>query len=299
MNPTAPAAETKTDAPAPAVAASRAAATPIVVPKKQPKTIKDHLQGDALKLEVARALPKHLSADRFMRVAITAITKTPKLAECDQASFFGALLTLSQFGLEPDGRRAHLIPFENRKRNVVECQLIIDWKGYVELAMRSGVVANLHADVVRTGDVLEYSAGQLARHVPHFLRNDADKPKEPGEVYAVYALANFRDGSSKCEVLSIDEVEAIRRRSRSGSNGPWVTDFNEMAKKTAFRRLSKWLPLSPEIIDLLDKDDDRLEEIAAQNAKRVGPIGDMASALGDLPAIGATSEGRDEEGGGA
>lgn len=268
---------------------------PVVAPaKKTPKTIKDHLQGEAFKLEVARALPKHLSADRFMRVAITAITKTPKLAECDQASFFGALLTLSQFGLEPDGRRAHLIPFENRKRGVVECQLIIDWKGYVELAMRSGVVANLHADVVRVGDLLEYSAGQLKRHVPHFLRNDADKPKEPGELFAVYALANFRDGSSKCEVLSIDEVEAIRRRSRSGNNGPWVTDFNEMAKKTAFRRLSKWLPLSPEIIDLLDKDDDRLEEIAVQNAKRVGPIGDMASALGDLPAIGAASEGREE-----
>ena len=264
-------------------AKNTAVATP--AKKAAPKTIKDHLQGEAFKLEVARALPKHLSADRFMRVAVTALTKTPKLAECDQASFFGSLLTLSQFGLEPDGRRAHLIPFENRKRGVVECQLIIDWKGYVELAMRSGVVANLHADVVRVGDLLEYSAGRLIAHVPHFLRRDADKPAEAGEVFAVYALANFRDGSSKCEVLSIDEVEGIRKRSRASDSGPWVTDFNEMAKKTAFRRLSKWLPLSPEVMDLMDRDDDRLEELAVRNAKRVGPVGDMASALGELPQV--------------
>lgn len=268
--------------------AKPAASAPAI--KKAPKTIKDHLQGDAFKMEVARALPKHLSADRFLRVAVTAMTKVPKLADCDQTSFFGSLLTLSQFGLEPDGRRAHLIPFENRKRGVVECQLIIDWKGYVELAMRSGLVANLHADVVREGDLLEYSAGRLISHVPHFLRRDADRPAESGDVFAVYALANFRDGSSKCEVLSIDEVEGIRKRSRAAESGPWVTDFNEMAKKTAFRRLSKWLPLSPEVMDLMDKDDDRLEDLAVKNAKRVGPMGDMASALGELPQVAEVTE---------
>lgn len=219
-------------------------------------TLRDHLRSAAFSDEVAKSLPSHLKPDRFVRIALTTMTKTPKLAQCDQASFFNALLTLSQLGIEPDGRRAHLIPFENRKRGVTECQLIIDWKGLAELAMRSGLVASLHADVVRDGDIFEYNAGVVCQHTPHFLRRDEEKPASAGEVYAAYAMARFKDGSSKADVLSIDEVNAVRSRSRAGSSGPWVSDFNEMAKKTAFRRLSKWLPLSPEFRDAVEADDD-------------------------------------------
>ena len=232
------------------------AATVATVPDKKTLTIRQQLESPAFADAVRKALPRHLTPDRFVRVAVTAMTRTPKLAQCDQASFFGALLTLSQLGLEPDGRRAHLIPFENRKRGVTECQLIVDWKGLAELAMRSGIVANLHADVVRRGDVFEYSAGKLTRHVPHFLRVDAEKPAEAGEIFAAYAVAEFKDGTSKADVLSVAEVEAVRNRSRAGQSGPWVTDWNEMAKKTAFRRLSKWLPLSPEFRDALEADDE-------------------------------------------
>ena len=237
-------------------------------------TIRDRLESPRFAAELSKALPKHLTPDRQIRVAVTAITRTPKLAECDQASFFGALLTLSQFGLEPDGRRAHLIPFENRKRGCVECQLIIDWKGLAELAMRSGLVANLHADVVRDGDLFDYSAGKITRHVPHFIRRDAGKPAEAGEIFAVYAIAEFRDGSTKADVMSIDEVNAIRARSRSGGSGPWATDYNEMAKKTVFRRLSKWLPLSPEFRDAVTADDeaDPIGDALNVTPKTVAPI---------------------------
>jgi recombination protein RecT len=282
--------ENKTEAAATASAPAVKAAASVAVAQKKKPTLRDHLEGAAFKDAVAKALPRHLPPDRFLRVAITAMTRTPKLAECEPASFFNALLTLSQFGLEPDGRRAHLIPYENRKRGVLECQLILDWKGIAELVMRSGVVANLHADVIREGDLFDYSAGQLKAHVPHFLRRDAAKPKDAGDLFAVYSLANFKDGTAKCEVLSMDEVEGIRRRSRAGNAGPWVTDFNEMAKKTAFRRLSKWLPLSSEIRDALDGDEDRLEERAADAAKRVGPVGSMADALGDMPPMALPSE---------
>ncbi len=122
--------------------------------------------------------------------------------------------------------------------------------------MRSGIVSTLHADVVRVGDLFQYSMGTLAVHVPHFLRSDDEKPKEAGEIFAVYATAQMKDGSRKTDVMSIHEVNAIRARSRSGQSGPWVTDFNEMAKKTAFRRLSKWLPLSPEFRDAVENDDE-------------------------------------------
>lgn len=212
------------------------------------------IEGEAFRQQVAKALPSHLKPDRFIRVALTTMMRTPKLAECDQASFFNALLTLSQLGIEPDGRRAHLIPFKNTKRNLMECQLIVDYKGLAELAMRSGVVSNLHADVVCENDTFEYDCGEVKAH-----RIDFRKPR--GAMYAAYAICRFKDGTAKAEVMGRDEIDAVRQRSRAGNNGPWVSDYSEMSKKTVFRRLSKWLPLSAEFRDAIEADDDEFVPI--------------------------------------
>lgn len=213
-------------------------------------TIRERLNQPAQLEEFRKAMPTHCKPERMARVALTAMTRTPKLADCDQASFFKCLLDLSQWGLEPDGRRAHLIPFRNNKLGITECQLIIDYKGLVELVMRSGTVSKIHADVVCENDEFEYDRGDLIHH-----KIDFAKPR--GKPYAAYCLVRMKDGSEKCEVLPREEVEAIRKRSRAGNAGPWVTDWNEMAKKTAFRRASKWLQISAEIADALERDDDR------------------------------------------
>jgi recombination protein RecT len=222
-------------------------------------TIRDHLQSDAMRKQLADALPKHITPDRMARVALTALTKTPKLAQCDQASFFQALLSCSAMGLEPDGRTAHLIPFANNKTGKVDCQLIVDYKGLVELAYRSGMVKAIHADVVREGDDFEFSLGQVVRHVPWAWRKDKTEHKQ-GEIIGAYCVITM-EAACKHEVMTRDEIESIRRRSKSGNSGPWVTDFAEMAKKTVFRRASKWIPLSSEIRDAYDRDDDRLIDV--------------------------------------
>ena len=156
------------------------------------------------------------------------------------------LLDLSAFGLEPDGRRAHLIPYKD------QCTLVIDWKGLAELAMRSGIIAKLHADVVCENDEFEFNLGEVKCH-----KIDFRKPR--GEVYAAYALAQTKTGEGFACVLSNDEVDSVRNRSRAGTSGPWASDYNEMAKKTAFRRLSKWLPLSAEFRDAQERDDEEIE----------------------------------------
>lgn len=232
--------------------------------REEPKTIRALLDDDKFKIQVARALPKHLTPDRFMRVAATAIMKTPLLKECEQVSFINALLSLSQLGIEPDGRRAHLIPFKNNKRGVVECTLIIDYKGLVELAMRSGTVANIHADVVCENDVFVYDCGEIKEHKINFRL-----PR--GKVYAAYAMCKFKDNTVKAEVMSLEEIEAIKGRSKAGGFGPWITDWNEMAKKTVFRRLSKWLPLSPEYRDILDHDADTFDPVVLNPKANVIP----------------------------
>ena len=210
--------------------------------QKNDNSIKALLEGDSFKQQVAAALPRHLSPDRFVRIACTAITKTPKLASCTPASFLNALLTLSQLGLEPDGRRAHLIPYGT------EVQLIIDYKGLAELAFNTDKVSNIHADIICENDNFEASKGEIIRHVINYK-----KPR--GDMYAAYAVVKFKDGTEKCEVMTKDEIDAIRKRSKAKSSGPWVTDYNEMAKKTVFRRLTKWIPLSPEQHDAISASD--------------------------------------------
>jgi len=209
----------------------------------KPEGIRAIISGDRFKSEIAKALPRHLTPDRFLRIALTALTKTPKLADCTPESLCACLITLSSLGLEPDGRRAHLIPYGTT------CTLIVDYKGLAELVLRSGDVSRLHADVVCENDEFDYDLGAIRRH-----KIDFKKPR--GDAYAAYALAEMKTGQIAVAVMSRDEVEGIRKRSRSGSSGPWVTDWNEMAKKTAFRRLSKWLPLSPDIRDAVEDETD-------------------------------------------
>lgn len=239
-------------------------------------TLRQQLDNPKLLEDIGKAMPAHCKPERMLRVAITMLSKTPKLAECTPSSFFNCLLSLSQWGLEPDGRRAHLIPYDNKKQGITECQLIIDYKGLVELAYRSGVVRSIHADVVREGDVFDYSAGQIRRHTPHFLRRDAEKPAAAGDVYAAYSTVELAHGAIKTEVMSREEVDGIRDRSsgyRAFKSGfvkttPWQSDWSEMAKKTAFRRVSKWLPLSADIADAFDRDDDKLDSIIVESRPR-------------------------------
>jgi recombination protein RecT len=169
-------------------------------------------------------------------------------------------MQLSQFGLEPDGRHAHLIPFWNSKTNSYDCQLIIDYKGLANLAMRSGFVSYVHADKICERDLFVYDRGAVVRHEINFK-------EDRGPAYAYYAMVKFKDGSEKADVMTMSEVKAIRARSKAGTSGPWVTDFDEMGKKTVFRRLSKWLPLSPEYRDAVDLDADALEELRFDQAK--------------------------------
>lgn len=215
--------------------------------------LRSFIAGDKFKEQVALALPKHMTPDRFARVALTAFTKTPKLLDCTRESLLQCLMTCSQLGIEPDGRHAHLIPFENRKAGTVDCQLIVDYKGLIALARRSGDVSIFKAEIVKENDGFDWLNGA----VKHTVDWRADR----GKSQAVYSYVKFKDGSEDWDVMTLAEVDAVRKRSRAANVGPWVTDFDEMAKKTVLRRHSKRLTLSPEFMDALDRDDDRLDDI--------------------------------------
>lgn len=227
--------------------------------KTPPATLKSMLSHDKMKKQFAAALPKHLSPERFVRVAMTALTRIPRLAECEQTSFFRCLLDLSSMGLEPNGRDAHLIPFRNNKTNQTECQLIIDYKGLLALVRRSGEVESLHCDLVYEHD----SFKRGIKDGKAFLEWEPGNG-ERGEVIGAFSVVMMKGaGAIEWDYMTRDEIEAVRARSKAGKSGPWVTDWNEMAKKTVFRRHSKRLPFSPEIIDKIEQDDRTLFDMRA------------------------------------
>jgi recombination protein RecT len=200
---------------------------------------------EAARSRIVDVAPKHLSPDRLMRVALMTISRTPKLAECTPHSLLNAFMTASQLGLEVGGvlGEAYLVPYKT------EATFILGYRGMINLARRSGQIISIEAQVVREGDIFDFEYG-LEMRFKHQPKAEVDAP-----ITHAWALARFRDGGHQLDVMTIRDIEAIRKRSRSGTNGPWVTDFAEMAKKTVVRRLCKYLPLSPEMADAVDASD--------------------------------------------
>jgi recombination protein RecT len=192
------------------------------------------------KSQIAMALPKHLSADRIIRVAMTSIQRTPKLLECDPKSLIGAIIQSSQLGLEPDGvlGHAYLIPYGN------QVQFIPGYKGLIDLARRSGQVVSIGSHVVYSNEkfTLKFGFSETLEHEPL-------PPSQRGERKGVYAVARLKDGSVHFEWLWSEEVEAVKTQSlkkMKRPSGPWIDNEDEMWRKTSIRRLAKYLPLSVE-----------------------------------------------------
>ena len=166
----------------------------------------------SMKEQLAAALPRHMTAERMIRIATTEIRKVPALGNCDTMSFVSAIVQCSQLGL-----------------------------GMIDLARRSGQIASLSARVVREGDEFSFEFG-LDEKLIHRPGENEDAP-----VTHVYAVARLKDGGTQFEVMTRKQIELVRSLSKAGNNGPWVTHWEEMAKKTAIRRLFKYLPVSIEI----------------------------------------------------
>jgi recombination protein RecT len=231
----------------------------------QHKTLAHLLTDPKIKQQMALALPKHMTADRLARIALTEIRKNPKLAACDQQSFLGAIMQLAALGLEPGGALGHayLIPFDKRgqvngKWQVVgtEVQLILGYRGMLDLARRSGQILSLEARAVYAADHFEVELGLDSKIVHKPDWTSADR----GELTFVYAVAKLKDGGVQFDVMSRADIERVRNESqgfkaavqaaekyKKDPTSTWHDHFEPMALKTVIRRLFKYLPVSIEI----------------------------------------------------
>lgn len=200
---------------------------------------------DRMRGQLAAALPKTMRPERMARLAMTALRTTPRLGECTPRSFIGSLMQCAQLGLEPNTPlgEAYLIPRANRRQGTTEATFLLGYKGILTLARRSGEVDAVWACSVFEGDEYDVVRGAHPNLV-HVPRGHED----PARITHVYAVAHLRGSNIPVfESLTREQLEARRNRSPASGSGPWVTDYQRMAEKTAIRALARWLPQSPEL----------------------------------------------------
>lgn len=215
---------------------------------QKPKKMQDYIK--KMQGEIAKALPSVLTPERFTRITLSALSTNAKLAETTPQSFLGAMMTAAQLGLEPNTPlgQAYLIPYRNH--GVLECQFQLGYKGLIDLAYRSGEVSTIQANVVYENDEFEYELGlePKLRHVP--------AKSDRGDPVFFYAVFRTKDGGYGFDVMSVDDVRAhAKKYSKAYSNGPWQTNFEEMAKKTVLKRVLKYAPLKTDFVRGLSADE--------------------------------------------
>lgn len=213
---------------------------------KSEETVEQWIASRAASLEAI--VPRSVGMERFARICLTEIRRNPLLRECTPASIAGSLMLCAQLGLEPGPLGwAYLVPYKQ------ECTFILGYKGMLELARRSGKLRDIETGVVYEGDAFDFRKGsrRFLDHKPNLARDPRDK------VIAFYAVARLPLGGVEFEVLTPDDVEAAKKRSMAGrkEQGPWVTDYLAMARKTCVRRLAPYLPMTADMARALDADE--------------------------------------------
>lgn len=212
---------------------------------------------EARKGEIAAALPRHLTADRVTRLVLTEFSKNAKLRECTMNSIYAGVIQASQLGLEIGVLgQAYLVPYNNKKKDrngkerwVSEAQLIPGYKGLISLARRSGDVTSIETHIVYDNDQFELELG-IESKVVHKPNLDGAR----GAPRLVYGVAHFKDGGYHFEWMSIADVQKVRSRSKAKDSGPWVTDYEQMVRKTLIRRMANYLPMSIELAAAVEID---------------------------------------------
>lgn len=209
---------------------------------RQPVTLREHLA--KAQPEFARVLPNYIPAERFVRTTQSALTFTRNIDKVkNPQSLLAACMKAAADGLILDGREAALVVDHNG-----DVQYRPMMRGLLKLAYNSGEIRGIVVEVVRGGDIFRHSPTNLSQPVHHEINHEAER----GEIHTVYAIAELKDGGIVHEVMSVEAVNRIRDRSdgwkayKAGKirSTPWHTDWSEMARKTVFRRLSKYLPSS-------------------------------------------------------
>ena len=204
---------------------------------------------DKMAPEMQRALPKHLTGDRVARLTLTLIRQNPKLLLCTPQSFFGALMSTAALGLEPGvNGEAYLVPYEDRKQGIVECQLIVGYQGVAKLFYQHPLAKRVSAEYVCANDHFAYDKGltQRLEHQP--------ATGDRGPVIGYYAIAELTTGGIVFDYLPAARVKVLRG-GKVGTSGGIADPEHWMERKTVLKQVLTLMPKSVELVAALHADE--------------------------------------------
>lgn len=213
------------------------------------------------------ALPQKIGVEKFTRVVMTALQTNPSLLNCDRRSLFGSCVKAAQDGLLPDGREGALVPYGN------EVQWIPMVGGILKKVRNSGDLASIASQLIYSNDAFRYWVDDEGEHLTH----DPELFEDRGRLIGTYALAKTKDGHTYIEVMTSDQVQAVKNCSKA-KNGPWAGSFElEMWRKTVIRRLSKRLPMSTDLEQTISRNDDLYDfnntgDVQSEKGKKIAEM---------------------------
>lgn len=208
------------------------------------------------KAAFAAVLPKHVTYDRLFKITLNCVARTKLLRECSPISIVRSMMQAAELGLEPGSALgdAYLVPYR-QKHGGYEAQFIPGYRGLVRIALEEKLCVKVDAVVVRAGDGWTFAKGSLPPKPIH-----TPLPFSDAEPIGFYVVVTLPGGEKKWETMSVAQINKIRDRATfrdREKKGPWFTDYEEMAKKTVWKRLAKYLGIRPSSMlgKALDADD--------------------------------------------
>jgi recombination protein RecT len=196
--------------------------------------VRAELSSPAVQKQFEHALPSHINRERFTRIAMSAIATNPDLLDCNRMTLFQSVMSCAQLGLMPEPQlgEAYFVPYKGK------VTLQIGYKGMLRLARNSGQISTIETGIVHENDGFEWVMGTTSKFEV--------RPKlgQRGEPIAAFAKIAYRDGGFEYEVMTVEQIEEIRKNSPTGNSPAWRSSWGEMARKTVLRRLLKKAPLS-------------------------------------------------------
>lgn len=222
--------------------------------------LRSYLEG-TMKAEIAKALPKDIDPDRFIRTVITAVQMNNELAFADRRSLLASCMKAAQDGLMPDGREAVLNIYKTKVKTpngdewINAVQYLPMVRGLLKVARNSGEIAHIDAAAVYEKDEFIFERGDDSKlvHRPYLGAED------PGPVIASYMIAKLTNGETHREVMSRRDIEKVREASKA-SNGPgWSKWYDQFAIKSVIKRGTKLLPQSSDrLLRVIEHDNDAM-----------------------------------------
>lgn len=224
--------------------------------------------------EFAKLLPKHVSPDKFVNVAITAIMNMPSLVDAERRSLYNACVQAATDGLVPDGREGAIVTFAGK------AQWMPMIGGICKKVRNSGEIGDVDAQIVCANDNYDAWIDEKGRHFS-FKKSKSDR----GEEVCYFAYAVGRDGTFYFEEMTVEEMKAVEKVAIDKAKGkftPWQGPFKgEMKRKTVLRRLAKYrVPQSTDLQRLTQTEDDIYQEPETDRTSEPGQPNRLKDLMG-------------------